>query len=82
MHDQSTYVSPHNQIVDICNEEHVTLSDLKGPCRNAGLVRVRQRIIKELHGRGIRPSEIARLINRNHATIWHTLKRISNGNNQ
>lgn len=66
--------APSAAIAEICTDEGVLVSDVRGPGRRARLMRVRRRIALALRQMGLTDAEIGEHLHRHGTTVYHMLK--------
>jgi chromosomal replication initiation ATPase DnaA len=65
-----------NDIAEIAEEHGYTIHDILGPSRLMHLVSVRRKCMVMLREKGYSTTEIGRIMNRNHTTVVHSLKKV------
>jgi len=65
-----------NDIAEIAEEHGYTIHDILGPSRLMHLVSVRRKCMVMLREKGYSTTEIGRIMNRDHTTVVHSLKKV------
>jgi len=65
-----------NDVADIAEEHGYTIYDILGPSRVMALVNVRRKCMVMLREKGYSTTEIGRIMNRDHTTVVHSLKKV------
>lgn len=63
---------------EIAQQFGVTLDELRGPCRKQALVDVRRLVAKRLAAEGLRRTDIAEIMHRDHSSVFNLLHRPGN----
>lgn len=66
-----------NQLENLCNEYGVTINEIKEKKKTAKIVTIRQIICYELRKTNLSLPKIGKLINRSHATVFHSIHKIN-----
>ena len=62
---------------EVCEELHVSRSDVLGPCRMRSITSARHHFWERLRDRGFSYPEIGHLVMRDHTTILAALRKLS-----
>lgn len=70
-----TSIPPQSVLQAVANRHRLTIDDIKGPSRKAYICRARWDAMRLLRDRGLSLPSIGRMLNRDHTTVVHGLRR-------
>jgi len=68
-------IPPNEVLQTVAKCRRLTVDDLRGPSRRAYIVRARWEAMRMLRDRGLSLSAIGIILNRDHTTVLHALRR-------